>query len=272
MDQIRSEVTAALEVAAEIMKRTKPSMPSHVFQTGDLVWLEGTNIHTTHPKAKLAPRQHGPFKVVSTSMTNSKLVLPKTWRVHPVFHNSLLSPYKETTAHGPNYTRPPPDIVDGEEEHYEVEEILQSRPTPNRKGIQYLIKWKGYPNSENSWLPATQMKHAAELVKKFHSKFPRAPRPPSIRSLQAQQELREGMLSQTVTPEPQKHVTVGGSHDPDGSKPSRDPSRDPAPKPVTNQSGDKEWEHDLMHAYFCRRNLCYVDAPPMRQHARICAE
>ena len=78
LDQIRSEVTATLKVAAEIMKRTGPSMPSHQFKPGDLVWLEGTNIHTTHPKAKLAPKQHGPFKVVYSTPTNCKLVLPKT--------------------------------------------------------------------------------------------------------------------------------------------------------------------------------------------------
>ena len=61
-------------------------------------------------------------------------------------------------------------------------------------------------------------------------------------------------LSRTVTLEPQRHVTVGRSHDQTGS----DPSRDQAPKPASNQSCDKEQEHDLMHAYFCRRNLCYV--------------
>ena len=69
-------------------------------------------------------------------------------------------------------------------------------------------------------------------------------------------------LSQTVTPEPRRHVTMGRSHDQTRSDPSRDPphdqSRDQAPKPVSNQSCDKEREHDLMHAYFCRRNLCYV--------------
>jgi Chromo (CHRromatin Organisation MOdifier) domain len=161
-------------------------------------------------------------------------------------------------AHGPNYARPPPDIVNREEEHYKVKKVLQSCPTPNRKGVQYLIKWKGYPNSENSWLPATQMKHAAELVKQFHSKFPKAPRPPSIRSLQVQQDLKEGMLSRTVTLEPRRHMTVGRSHDQTGSDPPRDQSRDQAPKPASNQSCDKEREHDLMHAYFCRRNLCYV--------------
>ena len=69
-------------------------------------------------------------------------------------------------------------------------------------------------------------------------------------------------LSRTVTPELQKHMTVGRSHDQTGSDPSRDPprdqSRDLAPNPVSKESCDKEREHDLMHAYFCRCNLCYV--------------
>jgi hypothetical protein len=151
--------------------------------------------------------------------------------------------------------------VEGEDEHYEVETVLQSRLTPNKKGIQYLIKWKGYPDSENSWLPASQMKHAADLVKKFHSQFPKAPRPLQIKSLQEQLGLKEGMLSRTevVTPD---HVTVGRSCDQAGSKSSRDPSRDQAPKKALTlsdkESEDKEREHAWMHAYFCRRNLCYV--------------
>ena len=233
------------------MKCTGPSTPSHQFKPGDLVWLEGTNIHTTHPKAKLAPKRHRPFRVVYSTPTNYKLILPKTWRVHPVFHNTLLSPYKETTAHGPNFTRPPPDIVEGEEEHYKFEAVLQSHPTPNKKGIQYLIKWKGYPSSENSWLPASQMKHAVELVKEFHSRFPKAPQPTQIKLLQEQQGPKEGMLSRTgvVTPEVPDHVTVGRSCD---------QAPNPAPRPSDNRSDDKECEHALMHAYFCRCDLCYV--------------
>ena len=197
LDQIRSEVAAALKIAAEVMKRSGPNAPTHRFKPDDLVWLEGTNLHTTHPKAKLAARRHGPFKVISATEVNSKLSLPKSWRIHPVFHNSLLSPYKETTAHGPNYARPLPEIVEGEDEHYEIETILQSRLSPNRKGTQYLIKWKGYPASENSWLPASQMTHAAELVTEFHTKYPKAPRVSKLRVLQAQLNLRKGMLSRT---------------------------------------------------------------------------
>ena len=70
MDRIRNEVTAALKLAAETMKCTGLEQPSRTFKEGDLVWLEGTNIHTMHPKAKLAPRRHGPFKVVYSTATN----------------------------------------------------------------------------------------------------------------------------------------------------------------------------------------------------------
>jgi transposase InsO family protein len=186
LDQLRIEVSAALKLASEVMKRKGPSTPSQQFTTDQLVWLEGTNIKTTHPKAKLAPKRHGPFKILHTSPTNSRLQLPPSWRIHPVFHNSLLTPYKETNEHGPNFTRPPPDIADGETDHYEVETVLHSRPTPNRRGIQYLVKWLGYPDSENSWVSASGMKKAINLVRQFHRRHPNAPKPPVIRSLQPQ--------------------------------------------------------------------------------------
>ena len=132
LEQIRTEVSAALAVASEIMKHKGPSTLSHTFTTGQLVWLEGTNIKTTHPKAKLAPRRHGPFKILSTSPTNSRLQLPPSWRIHPMFHNSLLTPYKETEEHGTNYKHPPPELIDNEDQHYEVENVVDSKLSQNR--------------------------------------------------------------------------------------------------------------------------------------------
>jgi hypothetical protein len=118
-------------------------------------------------------------------------------RIHPVFHNSLLKPYMETSAHGPNFTRPPPEIIEGEEGHYEIEEILQERPTRNKKSTQYLVKWKGYLDSENSWLPAKELTHAKDALRKFKSKH--APKE-GIRILQAQGGLKEGILSWGTPP------------------------------------------------------------------------
>ena len=47
------------------------------------------------------------------------------WSIHDVFHIDLLTPHHETTLHGPNYSRPPPDLVD-DQEGYKVEKILDS--------------------------------------------------------------------------------------------------------------------------------------------------
>ena len=46
-------------------------------------------------------------------------------KIHLVFHVDLLTHYRETMAYGPNYERPPPDIIDGEPE-WEVEKIINS--------------------------------------------------------------------------------------------------------------------------------------------------
>jgi hypothetical protein len=64
LEQIRKEVTAALYLAAKEMKGGGPKKPSHIFHKDDLVLLEATNLQTTHPKVKLAPRGYGPFKVL----------------------------------------------------------------------------------------------------------------------------------------------------------------------------------------------------------------
>src|ERR1700761_3749250 len=136
------------------------------YQVGDQVWLEGHHLRTNQPTAKLAPRRHGPFKVIQVmSPVNYRLELPTQWSIHPVFHTDLLTPYRETPTHGRNYQRPPPELVDGEEE-YEVEKILDSRHFGRRHKKQYLIKWKGYPDSENQWVDATDV-FADEAIREF---------------------------------------------------------------------------------------------------------
>jgi len=84
-----------------------------------------------------------------------------------MFHMLLLNPYHETTAHGPNFTHPPPDLIEGEEE-FEVERIVTHQTFGRSKRLQYLIKWKGYPKSDNTWEPADQV-HASQLVKHYQS-------------------------------------------------------------------------------------------------------
>jgi hypothetical protein len=53
--------------------------------------------------------------------------------------------------HGPNFTRPAPELIEGEEE-YSIEKILDSRWFGRRWRLQYLVKWEGYPDSDNMWV------------------------------------------------------------------------------------------------------------------------
>jgi hypothetical protein len=74
---------------------------------------------------KLSPRWYGPFRV-ATRISNVAycLTLPETWKIHNIFHASLLTPYKETPEYGPNFLAPPPDIIDNTPE-WKVEMILK---------------------------------------------------------------------------------------------------------------------------------------------------
>ena len=133
------------------------------YQINDKVWLEGTNLSTTHPTAKLLPKRYGPFKIINViSKVVYRLELPTQWKIHNVFHASLLSPYHETTIHGPNYHEPPPDVIDGEKE-WEVKEIVGSRHYGRWKKLQYLIRWEGYSAAHDSWEPAEGI-HAPGLI------------------------------------------------------------------------------------------------------------
>jgi hypothetical protein len=122
------------------------------YKEGDQVWLEGKNLHINQPTAKLVPWRHGLFKIIQVmSAVNYRLELPMQWSIHPVFHIDLLTPYWETIMHGPNFTQPTPELIDGEEE-YSVEKILDSQQFGRRWRLQYLVKWEGYPDSDNMWV------------------------------------------------------------------------------------------------------------------------
>jgi len=112
------------------------------------------------------PKQMGPFRIVwIISPVAFQLELPLSWGIHDVFHASLLTRYQETTAHGPNFSHPPPDLIGGEEE-FEVEVIINHRLHGRRCQLQYLVKWMGYPHSDNTWEPAENV-HAPDLIKDY---------------------------------------------------------------------------------------------------------
>ena len=145
----REEALAAHELARSRMAdRRKSSFTP--FRTGDQVWLDSRNLKTTYHK-KMKPKREGPFTITEVlGPVTYRLKLPTTWRIHDVFHATLLRPYKENEIYGQNFTEPPPELLEGEEV-YEVETILNHRK--RGRGYQYYVKWRGYPISDASWEP-----------------------------------------------------------------------------------------------------------------------
>jgi hypothetical protein len=161
---MREEALAAHEFACQRMLQRIVSN-SEPFKLGQKVWLEGKNLKTIYNK-KIAPKHEGPFKITKLlSPLTYSLDLPPTWRIHNAFHALLLTPYVENEVHGPNYTRPPAELTEQEEEEWEVERIIGHRK--RGRSHQYHVLWKGYPITEAMWEPETVFEHAQETLQPY---------------------------------------------------------------------------------------------------------
>lgn len=103
-----------------------------------------------------------------------KLDLPATMRIHDVFHVCLLERYHvDERPNRLNIQVPAPDVDEQGIQHYVVDAIVNSRLSHG--SVEYLVHWKGYDFSENSWVPCTEFLPDDEVVLTFHRKHPRKP-------------------------------------------------------------------------------------------------
>ncbi len=59
-------------------------------------------------------------------------------------------------------------------DEYEVEDIVESMIDADSMEHMYLVKWKNYPPSDNTWEPKKNLKGSLELVRKFDAKKKKA--------------------------------------------------------------------------------------------------
>ena len=119
---------------------------------------------------KLDSLRLGPFKVITAvGKATYKLELPPSLRcLHPVFPVVklllvLLDPFPS------HHQTPPPDpIIVDDVEHFELDEVLNSRMRYRR--VEYLVKWKGYNDSHNQWIPWYNL-DAGRAIRRFHERF-----------------------------------------------------------------------------------------------------
>ena len=128
MKTVHQEAKKTLEDTREAMKRyyDRKAIPQPDIEVGDLVMVNAKNIRTKRQSKKLSPKLQGPFKVLEKRGNRAyKLELSPPWKIHPVFHVSLLEPYRVSDR--PNREQPPrePEDIEGDLE-WELEKIVKS--------------------------------------------------------------------------------------------------------------------------------------------------
>src|SRR5258708_29644904 len=143
------------------------------YKVRDKAWLSLQNSSSNCPMKKLDHKWAGPFtitKVISPAAIKLHLS-PQEKNIHPVISVSSVHPYVlDEIAEHPQPPQPSPVTINDQEE-YEVEEILDSRFRWGK--LWYLVKFIGWSNSDNMWLPHTEV-HAPAMVKEFHLQHPDA--------------------------------------------------------------------------------------------------
>ena len=136
---------------------------------GEQVLLSSKNLPLRVVGTKsLLPRWVGPFRVLhKVSSVAYRIELPPTWKVHKVFHISLLRSYRPGGRVNPP---PPPELIDGELEH-PVEAILSHRSVKRGRSstLQYLIKWEGLGQEHNTWEPEANLTNCQEALQLYRT-------------------------------------------------------------------------------------------------------
>ena len=125
----------------------------------DKVYLLTKNLTTKRLMKKLNHIKIESFfiKAVKGSVSY-ELSLSKNIRIHSIFHINLLKSADLSTFIQENFH------FENSEDEYIVKGIL------NRKGQQYLIKWKDYFHSDNTWKSFKNLTSCQKLLKEFHQK------------------------------------------------------------------------------------------------------
>jgi transposase InsO family protein len=129
--------------------------PEIVFDVGDLVMYQARTNEKGLAK-KLRDIWRGPYRVTAIDKHgNCTLDLPGSQRRHPVFATDMLKHYHDN----PEHQREPADSSDIDMDeaggrYYVLEFILDHRVNKRKDDrYEYLCKWKGYDDNENTWEP-----------------------------------------------------------------------------------------------------------------------
>ena len=133
---------------------------SFTFSEGNKAYLLQKNIKTKQPSKKLDYIKLGPFKMEAVKKPlNYELELPSQMKIHSAFHVM----YFESADNNISLEINLPGIdLDNQKIEYEVKAILDQQEIDGQP--KYLIKWKSYPHSNNTWKPKNNLNYPTILL------------------------------------------------------------------------------------------------------------
>jgi len=161
LKRVHDNISKMQERSTKYQNKKRKTAPQ--LKEGDRVYLLMKNLKTRKPSKKLDHVKVESFLIKKAKgPVNYELDLPKDAKVFLVFHVSLLEPADPSTPIQDTFHYKPQEEVE-----FAIEEILEQR------NQQYLIKWKGYPTSENTWEPLknlTKCQNKLEQFRRQHSR------------------------------------------------------------------------------------------------------
>jgi hypothetical protein len=115
-----------------------------LLRAGQSSYAKRNNIKTRHLARKLEHKMYGPFEILDIiSLTAVRLHLPKTWKIYPVFHVSLIEPFvKGNRDVDLNTILKTSDPIENIPE-YDIDKVMGSTEKDGK--VLYLVKCKGWP-------------------------------------------------------------------------------------------------------------------------------
>jgi hypothetical protein len=176
MERHRQSARDALALAQERQARAynKGRRPVEEFKPGYLALINPHTLKLVDVKGtgkKLVQKTIGPFEVMEKiNPLVYRLCLPDNYPMHSIFNLAHLRKYHVSDPRwGERSTLPPTrDFLNASEE-YEVGVILGHRLTKRKDGNRrmYLVRWRGYEPSEDSWVSDYSLRNAPEILRDY---------------------------------------------------------------------------------------------------------
>jgi len=148
------------DLTNRIQQQTEQTTEIKPFRVEEKVYLRTNNIHVKQRSKKLNNKSIKPFKIKrNIKRLSYKLDLLKEMQIHSVFHVFMLQCCNQFI---------PLQIIKTSvelNEEYQVENILEKRMISGK--THYLVKWKEYNTSKNTWELKENLLNCARTLQQF---------------------------------------------------------------------------------------------------------